>query len=164
MNLQFKAIIFDLGGVILNIDYNKTIKAFKNIGILNFDLLYSQALQNNIFDSIETGKITPKDFREYLKSKSTKAITDQQIDQAWNAMLLDLPLERIKLIRRLRDKYPIYLFSNTNKIQLDAFRQIIKNEHGKSNLLEDLYTKTYFPGAAAGPDSRAPPPSLGAPD
>ena len=144
MKLPFKAIIFDLGGVILNIDYNKTIDAFKSIGILNFDTLYTQAQQNNVFDDIETGKITPQEFRDYIKSKSTHALSDSDIDQAWNAMLLDLPVKRIELLKNIANQCPIYLFSNTNKIHLDAFRLIIEKQHGDSMLLENLFIQTYY--------------------
>lgn len=144
MKLPFKAIIFDLGGVILNIDYNKTIEAFKKLGVLNFDELYTQAQQNNVFDDIETGKITPQAFRDYIKTNSEQTLTNQQIDTAWNAMLLDLPAERIALLRELGKQYPIYLYSNTNKIHLDAFRLIIENQHGNANLLEELFITTYY--------------------
>jgi putative hydrolase of the HAD superfamily len=144
MKLQFNAIIFDLGGVILNIDYNKTIEAFKNLGILDFNTIYTQAQQNNIFDDIETGNISPQDFRDYIKSKSEIELTNQDIDNAWNSMLSDLPARRIKLLKDLGQKYPIYLYSNTNKIHLDAFRKIIGNQYGNSNLLETLFIKTYY--------------------
>ena len=67
MNSSFKAIISDLGGVILNIDYEKTINAFKKLGIPNFNDLYTQAKQNHVFDNLETGKITPAEFRTTSK-------------------------------------------------------------------------------------------------
>ena len=62
-----KNIIFDLGGVILNIDYNKTANAFKRIGVTNFDDIYSQAKQGQVFDKLETGELTSVEFREYIK-------------------------------------------------------------------------------------------------
>jgi putative hydrolase of the HAD superfamily len=144
MKLKFNAIIFDLGGVILNIDYHKTILAFKNIGISNFDELYTQAKQNNIFDDFETGIISDDEFRNYIRKVSASNLTNDQIDLAWNAMLLDLPVERIELLNRLSKNYPIYLYSNTNSIHLKAFRQIIKNQHGNELILESLFLKTYY--------------------
>jgi len=144
MNLKFNAIIFDLGGVILNIDYSKTIKAFNKLGVSNFDELYTQAKQNNVFDDFEIGKITDNEFRNYIRMVSKVDLTNKQIDSAWNAMLLDLPLKRVELLERLNQKYPIYLYSNTNSIHLKAFREIIKSEHNDELLLESLFIKTYY--------------------
>lgn len=141
---SFNAIIFDLGGVILNIDYHKTSQAFKSLGISNFDELYSQAKQNHIFDDLEKGLIEPKVFYDYVRSASQLGLTDDQIENAWNAMLLELPVHRIKLLQDIGKKYPIYLFSNTNEIHLNAFRQIIGRQHGNSDLLEDLFIETYY--------------------
>lgn len=144
MNSSFNAIIFDLGGVILNIDYHKTSEAFKSLGISNFDELYSQAQQNNVFDDLEKGLIKPNEFYDYVRSTSQLDLTNKEIEDAWNAMLLDLPNNRIELIQKLANDYPIYLYSNTNEIHLNAFRQIIGKEHGNPNLLEGLFIKTYY--------------------
>ncbi len=144
MNQNFEAIIFDLGGVILNIDYFKTSDAFKALGITNFDELYSQAVQNDIFDDLETGKLSEHDFRTYIKKQVSLALSDQDIDKAWNAMLLDLPKHRVDLIKQLALKYPVFLYSNTNSIHLKAFRSIIQHEHGNANLLEEIFKTTYY--------------------
>ena len=144
MNLNFNAIIFDLGGVILNIDYHKTISAFKNIGVSNFDVLYTQAKQNNVFDDFEMGKISEYEFRDYIRKVSNKNLSNEQIDLAWNAMLLDLPISRVRLLNELSKTYPIYLYSNTNAIHLKAFRQIIKTSFDNELLLESLFLKTYY--------------------
>lgn len=144
MNLNFNAIIFDLGGVILNIDYHKTISAFKNIGVSNFDVLYTQAKQNNVFDDFEMGKISEFEFRDYIRKVSNKNLSNEQIDLAWNAMLLDLPISRVRLLNELSKAYPIYLYSNTNAIHLKAFRQIIKSSFDNELLLESLFLKTYY--------------------
>ncbi len=144
MNLKFNAIIFDLGGVILNIDYTKTIEAFKLLGVLNFDELYTQAQQNNVFDDFEKGNISDDEFRDYIRTVSNVNLTDTQIDSAWNAMLLDLPLARVELLESLSGKYPIYLYSNTNSIHLTAFREIIRTQHSNELLLESLFLKTYY--------------------
>jgi len=144
MNLKFKAIIFDLGGVILNIDYQKTISAFKTIGVSNFDELYTQAKQNNVFDDFEIGKLSENEFRNYIRSVAKVDLTNEQIDFAWNAMLLDLPKSRVGLLKQLGEKYPIYLYSNTNSIHLKAFREIIAKAYENEFLLEDLFIKTYY--------------------
>lgn len=144
MEKKVSAILFDLGGVILNLDYGKTIESFKNLGRESFEALYSQAQQNAIFDRFETGEISEKYFRDYLISFLGNEVNDLMIDEAWNAMLLDLPIERIDFLRNLKKKYKIYLFSNTNAIHLRKFQEIIKIQHGNAGLLEDLFDKTYY--------------------
>ena len=95
---MIKNIIFDLGGVILNIDYNKTSEAFRDLGLIDFDNLYSQSEQSHLFDKFEKGLISENDFRENIRIFSKINLTDFQIDSAWNAMLLDLPAERIQIL------------------------------------------------------------------
>ncbi|MBL4664329.1 MAG: HAD family phosphatase [Flavobacteriaceae bacterium] len=144
MEKKVSAILLDLGGVILNLNYNKTITAFKKMGEERFDELYSQAEQNAIFDRFETGEISADYFRNYLISHLGEAISHASVDQAWNAMLLDLPKERIDFLMELKKHYKIYLFSNTNAIHLDAFKTIIKNQYGDADLLEKVFHKTYY--------------------
>ncbi|MFK8045897.1 MAG: HAD family hydrolase [Crocinitomicaceae bacterium] len=144
MKMNFEAIIFDLGGVILNIDYHKTIQAFKNIGIKEFDDLYNQAQQNQLFDNLETGKISESDFYLEIQRISNASISVKQIEIAWNAMLLDLPSKRIDFLIELAKATPIYLLSNTNSIHLKAFQNIINESFGKKELLEDVFIETFY--------------------
>lgn len=139
-----EAIIFDLGGVVLNLDYQATIDAFKKLGKQNFDELYTQANQDKIFDQYETGQISSPQFRDYFRKFLSESISDDQIDAAWNKLLLNLPKERIELLYELKEKYPIFLFSNTNDIHLKCFRQIIKHSFGDEDLLEKVFNKTYY--------------------
>lgn len=127
MNLErVSAIIFDLGGVILNIDYNKTSQAFKALGMTNFDELYSQAKQSNLFDDFETGSMSEFQFRNEIRSISGMDLLDEDIDNAWNAMLLDMPLERIEFLEALSKSKPLYLLSNTNEIHVKRFEADMK--------------------------------------
>ena len=144
MNLNgIKNIIFDLGGVILDIDYNLTVKAFEGIGIPNFKEQYSKMSQSNLFDNIETGKISPEEFRNLIRKVAKKEFSDTQIDTAWNALILHLPQHRIELLKKLGTEYRIFLLSNTNKIHYDDYSVIIKRENGIEGL-EPLFEKTYL--------------------
>lgn len=140
---DYNAIIFDLGGVILNIDYHLTSKAFKSLGFDDFDAVYSQAKQSNVFDLFETGKISANEFRAFIRTFKND-LKDEEIDHAWNAMLLDLPPERIELLKRLRDDLPIYLLSNTNSIHIKAFLKIVKESYGDANLFDTIFTNHYY--------------------
>ena len=98
---KINTIIFDLGGVILNIDYKRTIDEFKKLGIKNAEHLYSKKQQSKLFDQIETGKITKEYFLKKLKEKTTNSKLDE-VRNAWNALLLDLPEKRVKMLQELK--------------------------------------------------------------
>lgn len=144
MQEPYDAIIFDLGGVVLNLDYNKTIDAFKVLGKKNFEQLYTQSQQDKIFDKFETGEITSAEFRNYMRAFIQEEIGDEKIDAAWNAMLLDLPSPRVALLKELRKNYTLFLYSNTNEIHFAAFQNIIETTYGDKNLLETIFHQTYY--------------------
>ena len=136
-----KAIIFDLGAVILNINYQNTIDEFTKLGVINPATFYSKKVQTNLFNQIETGMISSNEFLKALQ-KETKNANINQVEKAWNAMLLDLPEERIQLIEKLKNNHSIYLLSNTNAIHIDA----IKKQLGKRKWLAfcKLFDKMYL--------------------
>ena len=136
-----KAIIFDLGAVILNINYQNTIDEFSKLGVKNASTFYSKKVQTDLFNQIETGEITAEKFLSELQ-KETNNATISQVKYAWNAMLLDLPNERIQLIKSLKNKYRIYLLSNTNIIHIDAFKKQIGDR--KWEEFSALFGKMYL--------------------
>lgn len=140
---MIKNIIFDLGGVILNIDYNLSSEAFKKLGIGNFDEVYSQASQSMLFDKLETGKISAAKFRNQLREISGLDLNDNEIDDAWNKMLLDLPAYRIEILKKAATKYRTFLFSNTNIIHLEAYTKDLLKEHNIESL-NHLFEKAYY--------------------
>lgn len=143
-NPTVKNIIFDLGGVILNVDYTYTINKFKQFGIKNFDELYTQAQQTDLFDQLDKGTISPAEFRDELRNlEPTIQLTDEQVDEAWNAMLLDMPLGRLNVLLALKNNYRTFLLSNTNAIHVPLFSNIVKQVIGKSDLSE-FFEKTYY--------------------
>ena len=86
---QIKNIIFDLGGVLLDVDYNKTADAFKRLGVSQFDELYSQANANHLFEELETGSIKEDAFYENIGQYCAPDTSRDQMMQAWNEILLD---------------------------------------------------------------------------
>jgi putative hydrolase of the HAD superfamily len=139
---QIENIIFDLGGVIINIDYQKTIDAFIELGIKNFHNIFSQASQNKTFDKLDIGELSNTDFYTKIKILFPKPISEQEIENAWNAMLLDIPPRRIALLKKLKKKHKLFLLSNTNAIHFPVFQKQLKKQEGL--LLEDLFDKTYY--------------------
>ena len=140
---KYKNIIFDLGGVILNIDYNLTVEAFKKLGLKDFQNLYSQASQSNLFDAYEVGNISSEKFIDELQHTVGMSISKQSIIEAWNSMLLDLPKERIELLTSLKTKYKTYLLSNTNEIHKIAYCNYLKNTY-KFNDFSTFFEKQYL--------------------
>ncbi len=121
-------IIFDLGEVLLNVDYHRTKNAFRALGIPHFEKLYSHAGQSGLFDLFETGKISPSEFRERMRGILARPVTDAQIDSAWNAMLLDLPQERLQKLHELKKEFRLFLLSNTNAIHFACWRKRLQDE------------------------------------
>ncbi|MBL0072028.1 MAG: hypothetical protein IPP34_09545 [Bacteroidetes bacterium] len=105
---SMKNIIFDLGAVIIDINYNFTAEAFKKIGVTNFDEIYSKKKQDHFFDDFETGHLTNDQFRSEIRKHITHKISDEQIDDAWNAMLINIPVSRMKWLQSLRPQYRIF--------------------------------------------------------
>ena len=104
---MIKNLLLDMGGVILNVSYQKVIESFKAYGIKDFDKVYTQAAQVEIIDRFEEGKCTPAEFREGVRALLKKDLTDEQIDTAWFSMILDIPKDVIRLLEVLKSKYSL---------------------------------------------------------
>lgn len=140
---QAKNLILDLGGVLLNLDYNRTKEAFAALGVPDFNAHYTQFKGSPLFDDLETGRVTDKAFYDALRKSAGLDLTDAQIRDAWNAMLLDFPETRIALLKGLRSRYRLFLLSNTNAIHYEAFQRTFKNETGMDSL-DQLFDKAYY--------------------
>lgn len=141
--MQIKNVIFDLGGVLLNIDYHLTIQAFVDIGMSNFQELFTQAQQSELFDKIEVGEISSDEFLAEIKALMPSYVSEVAIRTAWNAMLLDLPSERLDFLLAVKEKYNTALLSNTNSIHLESFYKELKKVHNLKSL-DDYFHKVYF--------------------
>lgn len=136
-------IIFDLGGVIINIDYQFTIAAFRQIGLNNFDKIYSQLHQTSLFDNYDKGLVSPDEFRQDLLKAANIKLSDDVFDKAWNAMLLNLPEENIRLLKNLKSRFNTFLLSNTNEIHLNYFFGYL-NETFRIKDFGTLFQKVYY--------------------
>lgn len=137
-----KNIIFDLGNVIINVDSELTVKAMKELGFNNFQESYTLFKQTDLFDRLEKGEITPGQLRNELRKHMENTVSDEEFDQAWGAMLLDFPQERIDLIKKLGNKYNLYLLSNTNEIHYQQYINDFKATYGFD--FNSLFVKAYY--------------------
>ena len=144
ISMQAKNIIFDLGGVLLRIDYSLTEKAFIDLGCKDFHAIYSQAKQTSLFDDFEKGKISENRFFEELKAISgLKTVNENQLKKAWQSMLIDFPVENLALLQNLKIKYRVFLLSNTNETHIQGFTSIIEKVCGFSSF-EEQFEKVYY--------------------
>jgi glucose-1-phosphatase len=146
INNSKEAIIFDLGGVLLNLDYDLTEKAFISLGMTNFGESYSQLQQTHLFDRYEIGEISSFHFVNRLLDLLPPGTTANQVVHAWNAMILDFPVERLQFLEELSKKHRLFLLSNTNDLHIDAVRRALEKTVGHKNL-EQYFEKTYFSSA-----------------
>ncbi len=138
---KIKNIIFDLGGVLINIDYKKTEAAFISLGYTNFSEMYNQYKSNDLFELLEMGKISEESF--YKEMIGNKILHATHIEQAWNAILLSWRRNSLNHLNFLRDHYNLYLLSNTNAIHQKAFFASLKEETGIDNF-NDFFIKAYY--------------------
>lgn len=135
-------IIFDFGGVIIDIDFELTNVAFRNLGINDFEKLYSLAVQSHLFERLEIGAVTEQDFYSEFRSLTGLALSNEQIEDAWNKLLLNIPMQRVNLLEKCCKHYRTFLLSNTNEIHYRYYTKVFSGKYQKR--LEDLFAKSYF--------------------
>ncbi|MEP6584825.1 MAG: HAD family phosphatase [Ginsengibacter sp.] len=140
---KLEAVIFDLGGVILNIDYHLTRKAFEELGVKNFNEMYSQAAADKLFKRLETGNIKEAQFHFEFNSCIGLQLKKDAINKAWNAMLLNFREESLFFLDQIKSRYRLFLLSNTNEIHYRMFNSIYykRNRHCS---FEDFFEKAYY--------------------
>lgn len=122
--MPIKNLIFDLGGVLYEIDYQKVTNSLQR---LSPNLHFSQMKQDSIFDEFEMGKISSDEFRKGIRTLTQRSdLTDKQIDEVWNSMLIGVFAGRTELIKKLSHDYPIVLLSNANQIHYDFIKEECK--------------------------------------
>lgn len=138
-----KNIIFDFGNIFISIHFSKTKEAFEKLGIRNYDQFFSQHHASPLFEDLEVGRISPEQFYEGFRSLIGTPISNEQIKEAWNAMLGDYWLEKLDWLDTIKSKYRLFLFSNTNKIHYDFFVPEYARLTGGKNL-NDHFVKAYY--------------------
>jgi putative hydrolase of the HAD superfamily len=143
MSAKIKNIIFDLGGVILDIDENIVYKELEKTGINTSELAHSKEFMD-VFSKFDIGVYTATTFRKRMKALlGQEKMTDQKFDSIWNAMLLDIPRERIEAIEKVKKHYKIFLMSNSNVIHYDLYVRDLQLRFGY-NEFDELFNKSYF--------------------
>jgi len=140
---HIKNIIFDYGNVIFSIDFQLTQQAFADLGIANATEFFGHRKQDDIFNAFERGQITATEFRDRIRETAGNPdLTDEQIDAAWNKMLLGIAKGNNELLLKLKGKYRTFLLSNINAIHYDAVMDYLRREcgfEGNDHLFEKVY-------------------------
>ncbi len=134
-------IIFDLGGVFLDLDINKTIQAFFSLGFTE-EMFNHDQNNEKVFWEFEIGTITPDQFRNGVRNLLGKDISDTEIDEAWNAMIIGFKKEEIELLLDLKTKYRTFLLSNTNILHEKIYSDMLMALMGLK--MTDLFEKVYY--------------------
>jgi len=138
MQQSFQAILFDLGGVLIDIDYHATEKAFEKIGVADFKARYTQFAQNALFDRFECGEISEQHFINLLLPYAQTGTSPNQVVAAWNAMIGAFPQRKIALLNQLKNQQiPLFLLSNTNALHIVEVSRALKK-------VSDVALGTYF--------------------
>ncbi len=140
---NIKNLIFDLGGVIIDLHIDRTVQAFCDLAKVDPEEVKGRYGKEPFFEDYETGRISDDQFRESLAQYLGIELEKGKIDEAWNAMLGNLPFHRVMRIDRLKAEYDVYLLSNTNKIHYDAYTRILRNSTGFESL-DHLFRKAYY--------------------
>ncbi len=139
--VQIKNILFDLGGVILDIDVSATQQKFYELGLPATLIQYPENMLTDLFFKYETGMIGTAAYRDEVRRISGLEIPDRKINEAWNAMLVGIPEERTTLIGRLKERYKLYMLSNTCPLHVPVFEKMYLDASGLpiQEVFEGLY-------------------------
>lgn len=137
-----KNLIIDFGGVIINLTRNRCIDAFAQLGVDVREQLGSIYHHKDLFMQLEIGELSPAEFRDGIRKRSNLILTDKEIDDAWIAMLDDVPEYKLDLLLRLKEEYHTLLLSNTNSIHWEWAKQKVFT--CKGHTIHDFFHKIYL--------------------
>ena len=144
---SIKNIIFDFGGVICDLDIQRSVEKFKEFGPGKSAENETKEEKDKQFEILvsksETGLITSGEFRENIRDYYQTPPSDKAIDDAWNALLVGIPEPRISLLESIRKNYRIFLLSNSNEIHYLEYTERLRQQYGYHDF-SAIFEKTYF--------------------
>lgn len=151
---MIKNLLFDLGGVIMDIERDRAVRALEAAGLTEADSLLGEYGQKGAFLALERGEIDAAEFRRQLRPLFSRPVTDGEINAAFTQFLIGIPVSRLKALRELRRRYKVYMLSNTNPIMFEGFiaDEFRKEGHDMSAYFDGVVTsyeaKCYKPEKA----------------
>lgn len=130
-----EAYIFDFGNVIINIDFDLMYNRFQEFLGPNYDIAFNALNEYEFFERVESNAYSLRDMTTIINEYGGNLTTDQ-VKEAWNAMLLDIPQNRLELLKQVSDQYPIYLLSNTNQVHIDEIFGRLTKQYGQNPIAQ----------------------------
>jgi putative hydrolase of the HAD superfamily len=143
MKKKIRNIIFDLGGVLVDLDFTSLIMHFKQLGATFDSTDYRKVISDPVFLSFEMGFTSPSRFRDRLRAiLEISPASDAEMDEAWCSLLGSVPQNKVTLLQYLAPKYRLFLYSNTNAIHISYFKNRFLAEHSVE--FESLFDRTFY--------------------
>lgn len=141
---EIRNIVFDFGGVVLDVDISKTVEAFRRLGVKNLTAEETQVGSNTFFEANERGDFSTEEFWKKLRERAPElaARTDAELHAAWDSLLGNFVPARIELLRALRKNYRTFLLSNTNAAHRETFHRRFSEQIGGQ--LDELFEKAFY--------------------
>jgi glucose-1-phosphatase len=140
---EISTLIFDLGGVLVNLEPERTLAAFEALGMANVNYNFTPANQPDVFSAYETGRMSDSEFIRILREHMAEGTTDAEVIEAWNCMILDFPRHRIEVLQSLKKRYRLILLSNTNPLHIEYFLKGFQQQHPEIEFA-DLFDAIYY--------------------
>lgn len=141
-NQKIKAIIFDMGGVLVDLDIEDCKRAFKEyLGYEKIDELIDPCHQKGIYGDLEEGKLSGDEFRKLVLAESRPGSVAEDVDRAMWHILTGIEPYKAQLLKRLSESYDLYLLSNNNEVCLPRSRAMFA-EVGTP--METLFKKCFY--------------------
>jgi len=140
---SIKNLIFDLGGVILDLSVDDTLRSFSTLSGIEKSKVEQLYASSPGFESYEKGEISDDAFRDFVRNLYKIDASDEELDSSWNAMLLGFPLKKLQLLETLKTKYRVYLLSNTNNIHLHYINRTLLSKSIHPSL-DDFFHRAFY--------------------
>ena len=142
MSDNIQNLILDFGGVLVDLDRKGWIEAFHKLGFDNFEEYFGSDDPKSVFKQFELGRISSEQFCKTVKHHCSAGTTDEQVAEAWNTLLTGIPRSRLRKLLALRDRYVVYLLSNTNVLHWNFSSASFFNYHGFT--IDDYFEELFL--------------------
>lgn len=136
-------LIFDLGNVIIDLDYNRAFNLIKSLVPSDYHSKVDSFYITDFHKAYEQGKIDSESFRDEVRAYFGQNWEDKKVDELWNSILGKIPKERLNLISKLRENYQLGILSNTNEIHIDAVYDMLRTDHGMERF-DPLFDRIFY--------------------
>lgn len=139
-----KNLIFDLGGVILDLSVIDSLESFARLSGLSLEKVKELFVVSPEFEQFERGEINDREFRDFVRRVYDISASDRDLDRCWNAMLLGIPKTKLDLLLELKTQYKVFLLSNTNHIHLNYINSILLPPLASVDSLDPYFHRCYY--------------------